>query len=484
MDGNRGRGFDAFAWAGETERLLWAVRVRWAVLGGFSGLAAALHLAGVFADIRPLGWAVLLGACTNAVNHVCVRRRRGVIAATVVAVVMDNVLITFSSASTGGFHSPMVVMYSVQVVATAMLVNTPAALVSATLAALGGAVLVALEGWGLTGRELLLPAAAHASPAEAARLGAVAWGVLLGYGLLLLVFVGGFVSERLRASEGRLAERNRELALALERLQQAEAQLVHGEKMRALGQIVAGVAHEINNPISFVSSNLQHLRGYCDRLSEFVREQRRHLEDPEALEEVLVDLPPLLDDCQDGARRVQRIVADLRGFARTGAKGGREPWGEVDVESALERTIRILRHRVPNGVRVELSLGGVPAVNGSEGELEQVFVNLVANALDAVGDEGRVDLQTSADRDRVRVRVADDGPGVPPENLHRVFEPFFTTKPVGQGTGVGLSLSYAIVRRHGGALEVASEPGCGAIFTVTLPRADFHGGRSLKPAAN
>jgi two-component system NtrC family sensor kinase len=139
---------------------------------------------------------------------------------------------------------------------------------------------------------------------------------------------------------------------------------------------------------------------------------------------------------------------------------------------------------VPNGVRIELSLGGVPAVNGSEGELEQVFVNLVANALDAVGDEGRVGLRTSADRDRVRVRVADDGPGVPPENLHRVFEPFFTTKPVGQGTGVGLSLSYAIVRRHGGALEVASEPGCGAIFTVTLPRADFNGGRSLNPAAN
>lgn len=467
MEGEKDSTRTLFAWARERERLMWAVRVRWAVIGGSLGLAALLHLAGVFADIRLLAVAALAGLVVNGVNHASVARGRGVVAVTIVAVVLDNALITLCSAATGGFHSPMVVMFSVQVVATAMLVNGRAAVASAILAGLGAAVLVVLEGRGLTGRELLLPASAAVSAAEAARLGALAWGVLLGYALLLLVFVGGFVSERLRASEGRLAQRNRELALALERLQQAEAQLVHHEKMRALGQVVAGVAHEINNPISFVSSNLHHLRRTCERLAEFVRRHRTGLGDPLALEDVLADLPELLDDCGEGARRVQQIVADLRSFARGGS--GVEEWGVVDVREVIERAIRILRHRVPDGVRLASRLAPLPGVPGCAAQLEQVLVNLVGNAIDAVGEAGEIVVEAAPLGDRVRVSVVDDGPGVPAEHRERVFEPFFTTKPVGQGTGIGLSLVYGIVRRHGGDIQVCSPTGGGTELRLELP---------------
>lgn len=486
MEGHRA-GSRSISWAREIERLSWAVRVRWAVIGGFLGIAALLRPFGLFPDLTAVVLAGGIGAATNALNQRSIARRRCIAGVTALAVSLDIVLITFVSASSGGLHSPLTIMYSVQVVATAMLVNAPAAAVCAGLSALGLAVLAILGDLGWCEPGLLYGPSLRADAARAARLGAIAWIACLSYGLALLVFVGGFVSARLRRSQRRLARQNRrlsatvaslrkardELAGTCERLQLAEAQLVHHEKMRALGQLVAGVAHELNNPISFISSNVEHLRTYFARIVVFVEgEDTSRASDRAELAPILADLPILLEDCVDGARRAKRIVADLKTFARADSPAG---WEAVDVIAVAERAARILRHQFRQGVLLETCWRAVPAVTGIAGQLEQVLVNLLANAADAVGEAGRVQLESEHDEAAgdVVLRVSDDGPGIPAELLERVFEPFFTTKQVGEGTGIGLSLSYAIVKRHGGQLRVRSVLGQGATFELRLPaRAD------------
>jgi len=491
MEGRHEPSCGRFSWAREQERLLWAVRVRWAVIAGFASLALALRHFGLFPDLHALILAGAIGCACNAVNHACVRQQRGVVAVTALALLLDNVLITYMAARTGGFQSPMVVMFSIQVVATAMLVTARTALFSAFAAAAGAGVLVFLEGRGLTAPALLYDSALAADPAGAVRRGALAWSAFLAYGLTLLVFVGGFLSERLRRREGELAEQNRalaasvtslaaardELAQAYTRLQQAEAQMLHTEKMRALGQLVAGVAHELNNPVSFVSSNVESLRQAFRQLADFIAAAAGPNGTAEVLEarrgslaEVFDEVASVLDDCEHGARRIKDIVAELRSFSRQGTETSFE---EVDVNECLRRALRMLRHRFRESVHLETNFAILPAVSGLATQLEQVFVNLVANAVEAVGGAGSIQVRSVHDMAAgvVRVIVCDNGPGIAYENLARVFEPFFTTKPVGQGTGVGLSLSYAIVRRHGGDVSVASAPGEGASFEVVLPAA-------------
>ncbi len=464
MDGNGDGGRGAFDWGREKDRLAWAVRVRWAVITGFLTLGLLLHPLGLFRHIETLVLAAIAGAAANALNDHGIRRGRFVVAVTLVAVSVDNALITWICARTGGFHSPLIVMYSVQVVATAMLVNARAALFSASLAALGGGLLALLEVYGETWMAQLFTDVAPDS-ARATRLGAAAWGVMLAYGLVLLVYVGGFLSDRLRRSERRLETRNRELADAYERLQQAEAQMLHTEKMRALGQLVAGVAHELNNPISFVSANIEHLRHGFLRLRDALGAADAATQTGVA--PLLAELHTVLDDCEDGARRAKRIVAELRTFARADRE---EEWSTVDLNDCVRRTTHILRHHFRDGVRLDLALAAGSIVRGSAGQLEQVLLNIVVNAVDAVNGHGRVRIETRTEEEHVTLEVRDDGPGIPAADLDRIFEPFFTTKPVGQGTGVGLSLSYAIVRRHRGSLSVRSSHGTGAAFRVTLPR--------------
>jgi signal transduction histidine kinase len=306
------------------------------------------------------------------------------------------------------------------------------------------------------------------------------WGLFLFYCLALLAYVGGYIGDLLRRREGDLENANRDLAVSatsleqahgelhgtLRQLRAAERQLLQSEKMRALGQFVAGVAHELNNPIAIVAANVEYLR---ERLPGLRASAAATGEADEA-----EALSLLLDDCRDAARRAAGIVADLRQFARGEDLG---TWGELDLDERVRRAASLVRRWVSPGVEIVPRCGGATRIAGCAAQLDQVLLNLLGNAAQAVGERGHVEIATrievaapgSSGGPCAVVEVVDDGRGIAPEHLARLFEPFFTTKAEGEGTGLGLSVSHAIVERHGGAIRVASQLGKGSTFTVYLP---------------
>jgi len=456
----------AIAAPANRQRLIWAVRIRWLTIVGFSLLAGLAWWVGVVGDLAPCALAGGGAALVNAGNHWCVARWRAVRAVTALAIPADVALITYLIVASGGLGSPFVMLYVVQVVATAMLVDLWIA----------GVVAVASAG-GLTAALWLGWAASAAPPSEP--LQQAVWSLFLLYCLGLLTFVGGYIADRLRLSEGSLRD-------TAQRLRATEAQLVQSEKLRALGEFVSGIAHELNNPIGIVSAAMDPLReavaaldGYCEACSAAALDlpARADLAAPAAVARLArhrAELPSLLDDCAEGARRSAEIVAALRAFARGGTE---ERATTVDLGERLERTLVLLRHRL-GGTCVLRDYGAVPFLRCRAAQLDQVWLNLLVNACDAIGAGGTirvalrvVDAPRGAlcDGPHVQVTIADDGSGMSPEICARVFEPFFTTKPEGSGTGLGLSVSYGIVERHGGLITVDATPGTGSRFIVTLP---------------
>ncbi len=251
--------------------------------------------------------------------------------------------------------------------------------------------------------------------------------------------------------EARVEERTREL-------RETQAQLVQSEKMRSLGQLVAGVAHELNNPIGFVHANLQLLEEYVERLMRADTDPARRARTRDAIEK-------LLARSQEGAGRVKQIVQDLRTFSRT----DQAELTQVSLNDAIQRTLTLIEPRTKNGITVERDFGELPSVRCYAGQLNQVFMNLLMNACDALEGRGKITVRTRAVPGAVQLEFQDDGPGMSAEVRSRIFEPFFTTKPVGKGTGLGLSISHGIVERHGGTMTVESAPGQGATFTIRLP---------------
>ena len=471
------------------DRLLWAVRVRWLTIAGFLLLSIAAHWLGLFETLVPVFQVAIIGGALNAVNGWCVRRRRFVLLVSAVASPFDHVFTTYLVVNTGGIKSPFLMAYVVQVLATAMLVDALIAAASAAFAILLWLGALSAQAAGYIQGAPLFPGDVPASAA----LYHGTWAAFLLYCLALLVYLGGYISERLRSSERDLEEKNRRLKEALSsveqahadlqaaymRLQQTEAHLVHSEKMRGLGQLVAGVAHELNNPISFVAGNIEHLRTCMQRLTaaldayasvslpaaERARmdEIRRELR----IDSLLADLPATLDDCEEGARRTTSIVGQLRAFSRSNE---RETWQQTDLHRGIESTLALMAHRLSGRIAVHCEFAALPEVECLPGQLNQVFMNLLANAADAIGSRrGNIWIVSQAHDHRVTITVRDDGPGMAPDVCARIFEPFFTTKSVGQGTGLGLSISYGIVARHHGTLHVESAPGTGTTFTVTLP---------------
>ena len=473
------------------ERLLWAVWVRWLAIAGFSVLSALAWSVGVLPSVRASAVAGTASAALNVANHWCVSRWRWVRAVTALAIPSDVLLITYLVVHTGGTQSPFLMLYVVHVVATAMLVDFMIAAGSALASALSFLIAVSVAPATIT--------AGLAPPAGGAAEQAI-WGLFLLYCLALLTYLGGYIAERLRRSEGDVAERNAHLRNALssleqahdelqhtvERLRNTEAQLVQSEKMRALGQFVAGIAHELNNPIGFVSGNLEHLRCTVEALERMLEAyaetvttgtaaaalaaRRRALR----VDPLLAELPSVLQDCEEGARRATEIVTALRTFARGDARGRQV---RVDLQERIERTLALLRHRLAAGVHITRDYGAVPPVLCIPGQLDQVWLNILANAIDAVGDRGAIWVSTRIAPPaagphldpHVLISVRDDGGGMSSATRARIFEPFFSTKAEGQGIGLGLSVSYAIIERHGGHIEVDSTSGCGSTFTVSLP---------------
>jgi two-component system NtrC family sensor kinase len=238
------------------------------------------------------------------------------------------------------------------------------------------------------------------------------------------------------------------------KLQEAQRQLVEQEKMSSLGMLAAGVAHEINNPMSYVGCNLRELAHDLPRLAHDAELLRAYRDDV---------LPATLD----GVERVNAIVADLRRFAR----GDAEHAQPFDLNAEVSAALRIAQNELRGRATTEVSLGELPPISGRPQEIARVVVNLLVNAAHAVGERGLVRVTTRPSGDGVELTVADDGVGMTPETRARLFEPFFTTKPVGQGTGLGLAVVHGIVTRHGGRVEVETAPGRGSTFSVWLPRA-------------
>jgi len=288
--------------------------------------------------------------------------------------------------------------------------------------------------------------------------------------------------ERQRARD-ELQQRNDEQQALIRRLEQTQGQLLQAEKMASIGQLAAGVAHEINNPIGYVTSNLGTLQRYVRDLLDIVAafearvamlptgeaaELQRLLADRE-YEYLREDVVDLLDESCSGVQRVRQIVQDLKDFSHA----GEQEWQWADLHKGLDSTLNIVHNETKYVAEVERRYGEIPRVWCLASQLNQVFMNLLVNAAHAMagaGGRGRIVVSTGRlGEGEVFVQVADDGCGIAPEHLHRIFDPFFTTKPVGKGTGLGLSVSYGIVRRHGGRIEVDSRAGEGTAFRVCLP---------------
>ena len=289
------------------------------------------------------------------------------------------------------------------------------------------------------------------------------------------------ISERKRAEQS-LNESYAKLKDTNRKLEEMYQQLLQSEKLASIGQLAAGVAHEVNNPIAFVNANLSTLQDYIAGLMQMIAMHERaealltdqpdmlaqlaRLRKSINLDHVRDDIKSLLDESMDGVQRVRRIVQDLRDFSRVGEAERQK----FDLHTGLDSTLNIMRSEIKRKAEVIKEYGDLPEIEGVPAQLNQVFLNLLINACQAIERDGRITIRTGHDAEWVWVEVEDNGGGIPADNMTRIFEPFFTTKPVGTGTGLGLSLSYGIVTKHGGKIEVSSQIGIGSTFRVWLPK--------------
>ena len=303
----------------------------------------------------------------------------------------------------------------------------------------------------------------------------------------------------LRQSEARLRQKAEELQQTLGQLQQTQAKLVQSEKMSSLGQLVAGVAHEINNPVNFIYGNLTHAEEYVEDLLAVIASYQEHYPEPVAavgeqlqdseVEFLVEDFPRLINSMREGARRIREIVASLRNFSRLD-ESDLKP---ANLHEGLDNSLMILRSRLKEKsdrpeIQVIREYGELPLIDCYPGQLNQVFMNILANSIDALEERDRtrsreqmqqqpscICITTQRQGNEVQISIRDNGPGIPDNVREKIFNPFFTTKDVGKGTGLGLSISYQIiVDHHGGSLECHSTLGEGTEFGITIPTTLSH----------
>jgi two-component system NtrC family sensor kinase len=288
------------------------------------------------------------------------------------------------------------------------------------------------------------------------------------------------ITER-KLMEEALQKKGEEQQLLIQQLKQAQEQLLQSEKMASLGQLAAGMAHEINNPIGFVSANMTALRTYVETLLLVIDRYEKTWEESSNVADIAGklakirqqadidylknDVGDLLAESLDGLKRVKDIVQSLKDFSRVGESG----WQMADLHKGLDSTLEISGATLEGRISVEKHYGDLPSIKCLASDLNQVFLSLLTNAAYAIEKTGSISIATQRHHDWVSISISDTGCGIEADHLNRIFEPFYTSKPVGNGIGLGLSLSYGIVQKHRGRIEVASVPGAGSTFTVWLP---------------
>ncbi len=280
-------------------------------------------------------------------------------------------------------------------------------------------------------------------------------------------------------------EMNADLERAYLQLKQTQGQILQQEKMASIGQLAAGVAHEINNPMGFITSNLGALARYQQKLFDYqqeledclvktgdetTRDRVHELRKKLKIDYLRDDVDDLLSESKEGAERVREIVQNLKGFSRV----DQNEYAEVNLNDCLDKTLSLAANEIKYKAQVEKDYGELPLVACFPQQLNQVFLNLLVNAAQAIEDHGVICISTLDLGDMVQIDITDNGSGIPEENLKKIFEPFFTTKEIGKGTGLGMSISCEIIKKHGGDIQVASEVGQGTTFSITLP---IEGGR-------
>jgi signal transduction histidine kinase len=277
-----------------------------------------------------------------------------------------------------------------------------------------------------------------------------------------------------------LEQNRRALEKAYSELQEKQAAILHQDKMACIGQLASGVAHDINNPVGFISHNLTLFSRYFQRLEQFVALQKQFVVSRAPLEiqaacekswrdfkvaEVFEEVPVMLQECQDGTTRITQIVQSLRTFIRSETP----KYQLTDLQKCLDTTLTLLRHELGHRIRVVKEYGPIPQRYTYTQQMNQLFMNLLLNACQAIEEHGEIRIRTWAENRQIFIVISDSGCGIPQELLEKIYEPFFTTKPIGAGTGLGLSIVYEVVTRHQGSLSVRSEVGRGTTFTLSFP---------------
>lgn len=299
------------------------------------------------------------------------------------------------------------------------------------------------------------------------------------------------LEERYLETSSQIEKKNQKLENALKRLEETQTLMFQSEKMASIGQLAAGVAHEINNPTGYVSSNLKTLSDYQEDIFELIKRYQDLIsklessedknpftesihQDIEALRRfekdidvafLMEDITDLIGDCREGTERIKKIVIDLKDFAHP----GEDKIQSTDINKGLSSTLNVVNNEIKYKATVHKEFGDLPVVQCVPQEMNQVFMNILVNAAQAIEKTGDIHITTRAVDQNVVVTISDTGCGIPEEHLSKIFDPFFTTKEVGKGTGLGMNIAYKIVQKHNGTLAVDSEIGKGTTFTITLP---------------
>jgi signal transduction histidine kinase len=299
-----------------------------------------------------------------------------------------------------------------------------------------------------------------------------------------------YLNSKLKSAFNQIRAKNETLTLTLKRLKDSQAQVLQSEKMASVGQLAAGVAHEINNPTGFVSSNLKTLAEYQEDIAGIITEYRglfnllrqeeqeklwsklptlirkiTELEDELDIDFILNDVPDLIRESHEGAERIKKIVMDLKDFAHP----GEDTMQTADINHCIESTLNVIWNELKYKAEVIRDFDALPMVVCFPQQLNQVFMNILVNAAQAMEEKGEILISTRGVNGNAEIAIRDNGPGIPEENLSQIFDPFFTTKDVGKGTGLGLNIVYNIVKKHDGSIDVKSRVGEGTTFTIRIP---------------